>query len=66
MTKGNLTKKKNLNFEPGEEEVNYEEYFYYNEAFSKSKDDEEQIRCSTVNEECAGCEEEDDEFLCEF
>lgn len=45
------------------------ECFYCNEAYSNSKTNEGWIRCSGcqqwAHEECAGCEEEDDDFLCE-
>lgn len=71
QTKKASQTKKQLSFEPEEEEEDDdEECFYCNEAYSKSKDNEGWIRClkckKWAHEECAGCEEEDDEFECEF
>lgn len=44
--------------------------FYCREAYSRSRANEGWIRCSIckdwAHEQCAGCEEEDDEFTCEF
>lgn len=74
-TKTSIQIKKRLSFDVEEEseEGDVEEdclCFYCNEPFSRSKDNEGWIMCSLckqwAHQECAGCEEEDDDFQCEY
>lgn len=61
--------KKQFDWEDEDEDID-EECFYYEEAFPNSKYNEGWIRCGScktwAHEACAGCNEEEDQFECEF